>query len=94
MSQVVDAALASGRLDLAPHVWFNRVEAGHLGLGLYLDAHDRLRLSGRAGYQTGREAWAYGGGLRLEVAPPLALSAGTDSSRGAPRKSEPFLQTP
>ena len=52
-------------MRFAPAAWYNQVEGGHLGGSLALEFKNRIRLTGRAGYQTARKGWTYGGDLRF-----------------------------
>jgi hypothetical protein len=57
-------------VDLAPRLWYNRVEGGHLGVRATVGSDARVRASVRGAVNTAaREAgrWAYGGGLRADL---------------------------
>ena len=58
-----------GKLDLAPELWYDRVDGGHAALGLTVPVGRRLRLSAVGGYKTGPEWWTYGGGAELRWGP-------------------------
>ena len=53
-------------LRLRPDVWYNRVDAAHIGLRAKAGA-DRLEVAGASAYNTGTRRWAYGGGLNLRL---------------------------
>ncbi|GMQ82156.1 MAG: DUF5686 and carboxypeptidase-like regulatory domain-containing protein [Rhodothermia bacterium] len=52
-------------MRLEPATWYNQVEGLHVGGSLALEIESRIRLTGRAGYQTARKGWTYGGDLRI-----------------------------
>ncbi len=61
----------SGILDkvtdgLSPELWYNRVDAGHLGLGLDRNITKRLSLQLDGGYNTGIKKSSYGGGFKYK----------------------------
>ena len=49
--------------DFKPELWFDRVDAAHLGLRAKKELPRRIFFSANGGYKTGLERWAYGGGL-------------------------------
>lgn len=51
--------------ELAPQLWFNRVDALHAGLEGALDVGTTLTLRANGGYKTGLERLSYGGGASL-----------------------------
>ncbi|GIV61136.1 MAG: hypothetical protein KatS3mg044_0002 [Rhodothermaceae bacterium] len=63
------AARAGGRghprVRLEPELWYNRVDAWHLALGLHVPLGTRLSVSGVGGYKTGPDLWTYGGEVRV-----------------------------
>lgn len=51
-------------LDVDPHVWYNRVEAAHLGLSAEVRLPGAVSAEVEGAYLTGPEDWAYGATLR------------------------------
>ena len=64
-------------LDVEPLLWFNRVEAAHVGLAADVRLPGRGTATVRGGYQTGPRTWTYGAGTRWPFGENgrLALSA-------------------
>jgi hypothetical protein len=49
--------------DFKPELWYDRVDAAHLGLRAETELPRRIFISANGGYKTGLERWAYGVGL-------------------------------
>ncbi len=63
-------------LNLAPKVWYNRVEALHAGAAATVDAGEHLRLVGSGGWShglSGPERWSYETRARLSFRKPLSV---------------------
>jgi hypothetical protein len=55
---------------MAPAVWYNRVDAAHIGLTSSFRLRETpLTLNGMAAYRTGPRRWAYGGGFTFRWGP-------------------------
>lgn len=52
-------------VGIAPQLWFDRVDALNVAARPRLSLGERLRLTGLAGYKTGRREATYGGGVEL-----------------------------
>lgn len=65
-------------VGLAPQLWFDRVDALNAAVKPRLSLGERLRLTGLAGYKTGRREATYGGGVEIDDVP--LLSRGLDVS--------------
>lgn len=69
--------------DLTPQLWFNRVDALHLGLKVRQPVTKKFSLLVEGGYKTGLKKWSYGAGTIYRFAPKregqmkLHYSAGT-----------------
>jgi len=67
-------------LDIAPQLWYNRVEAAHLGAETTLDVGRFAELRGALGYSTGLEILTYDGRLsttlRVSERDRLTVAAG------------------
>ncbi len=67
------------RIDpgFAPALWYNRVDAVHIGGRATLDVGRALRLSTTLGYNTGpersRDRWVYSAGARVTLDPPRTV---------------------
>ena len=60
-------------LETEPLLWFNRVEAVHVGLEADVRLPGPWQASARGGYQTGPRTWTYGGGVEGRITGWLGL---------------------
>ena len=61
----VSRSMSKLNLNLAPDLWYNRVEGLHSGVRASLRPVSWLRFLGMYGYESARKASSYGGGIRV-----------------------------
>ncbi|MBT4502777.1 MAG: carboxypeptidase-like regulatory domain-containing protein [Gemmatimonadetes bacterium] len=70
------------RAGIKPELWYNRVDAAHLGMGMDQKLDERFDVSLRGGYSTGQERWAYGGRFGVHQGEEETVRLGVEYQRG------------
>ena len=73
---------------LLPELWFNRVDAAHLGFNAVRPHNERINFYLNGAYKTGLKRWAYGGGFQYTWGPRQNGSIQIDYQRGSRRRYE------